>query len=81
MKLALTPSRTADGKTNGHRLGWTLYFTKERMNGLGSDGSWRGFRTNYHCYLLADRTTVILSNRGDFDSDAFWYKLNHLIQK
>ena len=46
-----------------------------------SDGSWGGFRTSYYRYLTADRSTVILSNRGDFDADDFWYPLNDLIEE
>ena len=50
------------------------------MNGFGHEGSWGGFRTSYYQYSLADRTTVILSNRGNFDPDNFWYALNDAVE-
>jgi CubicO group peptidase (beta-lactamase class C family) len=81
MKQALTPARTADGKANDYGLGWSLYLDKGRMNGFGHEGAWGGFNTSYYRYLVADRTTVILSNRGDFDPDGFWYKLNDVVEK
>jgi CubicO group peptidase (beta-lactamase class C family) len=83
MKLALTPSRTRDGKTNTYGLGWDLYFDDDTgtMNGYGHEGSWGGFRTSYYRYLRGDRTTILLSNRGDFDADEFWYPLNGLIEE
>ena len=82
MKLARTPSKTRDGKTNDYGLGWALYFDKSRrMNGYGHDGAWGGFHSSYYRYLAADRITVLLSNRGDFDPDKFWYALNDVIEK
>jgi CubicO group peptidase (beta-lactamase class C family) len=82
MQLALTPSKTHDGKTNGYGFGWALYFDDAgKMNGYGHDGEWNGFRTSYYRYLRADRTTVLLSNRGDFDTDKFWYALDEAVEK
>jgi CubicO group peptidase (beta-lactamase class C family) len=82
MKLALTPSRTRDGKTNDYGFGWAVYFDKSGgMIGYGHGGSWGGFRTSFYRYLAADRTTIILSNRGDFNPDLFWYALNDVIEK
>lgn len=81
MRQALEPSRTRDGKTNGYGFGWSVYLAESgKINGYGHDGSWGGFRTSYYRYLGADRTTVMLSNRGDFDSDNFWYALNEVIE-
>lgn len=74
-------SRTADGKQNDYGLGWELYFDGGKLIGYGHNGSWGGFRTSYYRYLTADRSTVILSNRGDFDADDFWYPLNDLIEE
>ena len=80
MQLALGPSKTTNGKTNDYGLGWLVYRDKSgNMNGFGHEGSWGGFQTSYYRYVVADRTTVILSNRGDFDPDTFWYALNDLI--
>jgi CubicO group peptidase (beta-lactamase class C family) len=81
MQRALKPSRTQDGMKNDYGLGWELFFDGGTLIGYGHDGSWGGFRTTYYRYLAEDRTTVILSNRGNFDPDAFWYPLNDLIEK
>jgi CubicO group peptidase (beta-lactamase class C family) len=81
MQLALTPSKTHDGKTNNYGFGWTVYPGDAGLNGFGHEGAWGGFKTSYYRLLIADRTTVILSNRGDFDPDKFWYALNDVIEK
>jgi CubicO group peptidase (beta-lactamase class C family) len=82
MKMALMPSKTRDRKTNTYGLGWMLYPGDEgALNGYGHEGSWGGFETSYYRYLPADRTTVLLSNRGDFDTDKFWYALNEVIER
>src|SRR4029077_6289342 len=82
LKLALAPSQTGDGKRNAYGLGWSLYFNKAgKMIGYGHNGLWRGFRTNYYDYVIEDRTTAILSNRGDFDPDRFWYALEAVLEK
>lgn len=82
MQLALTPSKTRDGKKNDYGFGWSIYPGEGGgMNGFGHEGSWGGFHTSYYRYLVADRTTVILSNKGNFDPDKFWYALNDVIEK
>ena len=82
MKRALQPSKTRDGETNDYGFGWSVYFDPSgSMNGFGHDGSWGGFETSYYRYLVADRTTVLLSNRGTFDTDKFWYALNDAIEE
>ncbi len=82
LRLALTPSQTEDGKVNNYGCGWELYFNKqEQMNGFGHEGNWRGFKTSIYHYLVAGRTTIILSNRGDFDADKFWNPLNDLMKQ
>jgi CubicO group peptidase (beta-lactamase class C family) len=87
MRLALTPSETRDGKVNDHYgRGWALYFGGAGaegavLNRYGHYGAWGGFNTAYQRDLVADRTTVILSNRGDFDPKRFWYTLNGLVEK
>lgn len=81
-KLAFSPSKTSDGKTNGYGLGWSVYYDDPKnLYGYGHDGSWGGFRTTYYRYLTADRTTVLLSNRGNFDTDKFWTDLDQTIDK
>jgi hypothetical protein len=81
-KAALTPSKTRDGKTNDYGLGWGLYYNDpKQLYGYGHDGSWGGFETSYYRYLTADRTTVLLSNRGDFDTDKFWESLDKVVDK
>jgi CubicO group peptidase (beta-lactamase class C family) len=82
MQLAITPSHTRDGKTNQYGFGWTIYPGESgKLNGYGHDGSWNGFQTTYYRYLVADRTTVVLSNRGNFDPDKFWYALDRVIEE
>jgi CubicO group peptidase (beta-lactamase class C family) len=80
-RMALVPARTLDGKKNDYGLGWVLYLDKGKMNGYGHDGSWGGFETSYYRYLGPDRSAVILSNRDDFDPDAFWYPLNDILEE
>jgi CubicO group peptidase (beta-lactamase class C family) len=80
--LALTPSKTRDGMTNAYGLGWALYFEKPKsIYGYGHDGSWGGFQTTYYRYLAADRTTVLLSNRGTMDTDKLWMALDKIVEK
>ena len=80
MRLALTPSKTRDGKTNPYGLGWQLDLYKARY-GFGHDGDWSGFKTLYYNYLTSDHTVVLLSNRGDrLDLRKFWEQLTPLIE-
>jgi len=80
--LALTPSKTRDGQTNGYGLGWGLYFNNGgETYGFGHDGSWGGFETSYYRYLAADRTTVILSNRGTCNTDKVWTALEGVVER
>lgn len=79
-KLALSTTKTPDGETHGYGLGWGLYFGDGGvMNGYGHDGSWGGFIHSYYHEPGENLTTVILSNRGDFDADKFWYQMRDLI--
>ncbi len=79
-KLALTPSKTRDSQTNGYGLGWDLYFNQpNEIYGYGHEGSWEGFRTSYYRYLTEDRTTVLLSNRGNLDTDKLWTALDRVV--
>jgi CubicO group peptidase (beta-lactamase class C family) len=82
MELALTPSKTADGKTNPYGLGWWLYTDRSgRLYGLGHDGYWQGFATSYYNYRIGNHSVVLLSNRGEsIDLNKFWDKLNRLIR-
>jgi CubicO group peptidase (beta-lactamase class C family) len=81
-KKLLQPSRTRDGQTNQYGLGFVIYPGEKegQLNGFGHDGDWGGFKTSYYQYTAADRTTIILSNKKDFDPDKFWYKLNDAIE-
>jgi CubicO group peptidase (beta-lactamase class C family) len=82
MQMALTPSRTRDGRTNTYGLGWGLYPNDSGgLTGYGHDGAWGGFKTSYYRHLESSRTTVVLSNRGNFDPDKFWYALNALVEQ
>ncbi|MBS0209247.1 MAG: beta-lactamase family protein [Planctomycetes bacterium] len=81
MREALSRTLTDDGTVNDYGLGWQAYRNDEgKINGFGHQGEWAGFRTLYYQYTLADRTTVILSNRGNFDTDRFWYPLEEAVE-
>jgi CubicO group peptidase (beta-lactamase class C family) len=81
MRRALTPSRTANGKTNNYGFGWTVFLDGSgRLTGYGHGGSWGGFRTTYHRDLASDRTTVLLSNRGDFNPGKFRSALDEAVK-
>ena len=80
-KFSRERSKTRDGKTNDYALGWIIYGDANSMYGYGHDGVWGGFRTSYYRYTARDRTTVILSNRGNFDPDTLWYPLDAPIEK
>lgn len=81
-KQALTPSKTRDGKTNDYGLGWGLYYDKpSEIYGYGHDGSWGGFETSYYNFLTANHTTVLLSNRANFNTDKLWTALDSLVEK
>jgi CubicO group peptidase (beta-lactamase class C family) len=65
MKLALTPSKTRGGETNGYGLGWALYIdVRGKLHAFGHRGRWNGFETNYHNDVSNNHTVVLLSNRG-----------------
>lgn len=82
MKLALSPSKLADGEQNDYGFGWSLYWEDSgELTGYGHEGAWGGFNTSYYEHVAADRTTVLLSNRGNFDPDKFWYALNEVVEK
>lgn len=69
-KLALTPSRTADGEVNDYGLGWGLELDdNHQLTGFGHDGSWGSFETCYSHSLEDDLTIVLLSNRSTIDTD------------
>ena len=63
MSLALTPSKTSDGKTNPYGFGFSLTVDRDgKLTGLGHDGSWV-FRTSFQRDLVEDRTIVVLCNQ------------------
>ena len=79
-KLALTPSKTRDGKLFDYGLGWMTYYDKpDEIYGYGHDGAWGGFNSSYYRHLTSDRTTVLLSNRGNIDTDKLWTGLDKLV--
>lgn len=81
LKHALTRTKTANG-TEDYGQGWDLYFADDGgFNGFGHDGDWGGFINSYYHQQVDDLTTVILSNRGDFDADAFWDDLYDRVEK
>ena len=81
-KLALAPATTRGGKPLEYGLGWQVYYEDpSKINGFGHDGSWGGFRTNYYYDHATGRTTILLSNRSDFDGDEVWEELNNIIER
>ncbi len=74
-KQVLTPSKTADGKTNAYGYGWGLWMTDDgKLTAFGHNGKYAGFRTSYWRYTPLwrnaelDLTIVVLSNRADMGS-------------
>jgi len=79
-KLALVPSRIRNGNHINYGLGWSTYFDQPtKIYGFGHDGSWGGFQTSYYRDLTEDVTTVVLSNRGNIDTDKVWAGLEKII--
>lgn len=82
VRQMLVRSKTRDGKSNGYGLGWALVPNESgKVTAFFHDGSWGGFHTSYHHNLVTGRTIILLSNRGDFDLDKFWYPFNDLLDK
>jgi CubicO group peptidase (beta-lactamase class C family) len=76
-KLALTPSKTRDGKTNDYGFGWGLELDdKGRVTSYGHEGAWAGFHTAYYRYTGVDRAAVVLSNREDFNVGKAWEQVD-----
>jgi len=66
MKIALTPSKTRDGKTNAYGLGWEVSIDRcGNVYGFAHGGGWCGFETLYHQNPSDHHTIVLLSNGGD----------------
>jgi len=73
-------SNTTFGSNSG--LGWQVYYEDPgKINGFGHNGSWGGFRTNYYYDHATGRTTILLSNRSDFDGDEVWEELTNIIER
>jgi CubicO group peptidase (beta-lactamase class C family) len=80
LQRALTRTKVEGGEED-YGLGFGLYFTDAGgINGFGHDGDWGGFINSYYHQQVDDLTTVILSNRGDFDINAFWEDLYERIK-
>jgi CubicO group peptidase (beta-lactamase class C family) len=82
IKLALTPSKTRDGKTNSYGLGWELSISgRGEVYGFAHGGRWGGFETRYQNHLGNNHTVVLLSNRGaKMDLQALWARLDQTIR-
>jgi CubicO group peptidase (beta-lactamase class C family) len=81
-KMAITPSRTRDGKTNDYGCGWSLdYENPERVRGFWHSGGWGGFGTYYYHDLQTRRTIVLLGNGRPLNSDKVWYALTEIVEK
>lgn len=82
VKLALTPSKTRDGKTNGNGLGWALYYEgSPKLAGYWHSGGWGGFGTYYYHDIASGRSIAMLGNGRSLDMDKFWYALTDLLNK
>jgi len=81
-KRAATPTKTPDGESHGYGLGWALYFGDDGATwGYGHNGGWGGFVTTYCHEPEGNLGTSILSNRGDFDIDKFWFEMRDLMKR
>ena len=81
-KPALLPTKTADGGTANYGLGWEVYYAESgAINGYGHDGFWGGFVHSYYHEPAGNLTTILLSNRGDFDAEKFWENLRKLVDQ
>lgn len=79
-QLALSQTKTRDGQVHDYGLGWSVYPDGAGgLNGYGHDGAWAGFVHTYYHEPGENLTTIVLSNRGDFDVDKFWYQMRDLI--
>ena len=81
VKLALTPSKTRDGKTNGTGLGWALYYEGAKPAGYWHNGGWGGFGTYYYHDIASGRSIAMLGNGRPLDMDKFWYALTTLLDQ
>lgn len=80
-KLALTPTKTRDGKF-GNGLGWALYYEgSSKLAGYWHNGGWGGFGTYYYHDIATNRTIVMLGNGRPLDLDKFWYTLTEMLDK
>jgi CubicO group peptidase (beta-lactamase class C family) len=80
-RLALTPSKTRNGKRNDYGLGWDLEFNaRGQLTVYGHDGDWEGFLTFFHRDLGSDHTVILLSNRGDYKIDRVGEQLLKLLR-
>jgi CubicO group peptidase (beta-lactamase class C family) len=65
MKLAFSPSKTHDGKTNNYGFGWSLDIDRSgKLLSISHDGDWAGFKTSYYNSVVKNLSVVLLSNRG-----------------
>lgn len=81
-KLALTPSKTRDGKTNDYGFGWALERDADgRVTSYGHEGSWAGFHTAYYRYTGVDRAVVVLGNREDLKVGKAWEEIDALFDR
>jgi CubicO group peptidase (beta-lactamase class C family) len=78
---AMTPSKTADGKSNPYGFGWSLEINDGALTGFFHDGAWGGFQNSYYHSLADDRTIVVLSNHSDLDIDRVWKAITDILDK
>jgi CubicO group peptidase (beta-lactamase class C family) len=81
MRLALTPSKTRDGKTKNYGLGWGLVLDSSgKPIAQWHNGSWGGFRTNYFHSLTDEVSIIILSNRSDMEPEKLSDQIHELLR-
>lgn len=69
---ALTPGKARGGKRIPYAMGWELeYDENDEVVTMSHSGKWDGFETYIGHDLARELTVVVLSNRRDFEAEAF----------
>jgi CubicO group peptidase (beta-lactamase class C family) len=81
-RLALTPSKTRDGKTNDYGLGWMVTVDSSgKPIEQGHNGGWSGFRTSYVHNLKDEVSIIILGNRNDLEAEKLSDQIRTVLRK
>ena len=70
LEEAFTPAKLNNGDDTGYGFGFVIGQYRGHRR-ISHGGSWVGFRTHIARHPEIGLTIILLSNRGDFDSDAY----------